>query len=107
MEEVPADLVVADIGNFFQDQLFAFRLRELLDHASGSRIVQKMIPDAQALLQDRLAELSDLLLIKMECHQYTVFIEEASELDDLALNIEPPRLNDVEGLVQNDFLSFA
>ncbi len=47
----PADVVIIDIGNFLQHEFLRLRLRQLLDDAAGSGVVQQMISDTQAFAQ--------------------------------------------------------
>ena len=63
------DVRIVDIRDFFQDQLFRFGLREFFDHVAGTYIVEQMISHTQPFSQQGIAQISHLLLVKMESDQ--------------------------------------
>ena len=66
-----------------------------------------MIPDAEPLFEQRLAQLRDLLLVEMKRHERAAPLEKVFQADHFTLSVEPAGLDDVERLVEDHLLSFS
>src|SRR5882672_1714803 len=67
-----ADVLIIDIGHFFQYQFFRLGPRQLFDDIAGARIIEQMVADAQSFDQQRVTEFCNLFFVEMQRHQGTV-----------------------------------
>ena len=61
-----SDMLVVDIGHFFQDQLFRLGSRQFFDDIAGARVIEQMVADAQPFSQQRVTELSNFFFVEMQ-----------------------------------------
>jgi len=102
------DVLVADIRNLFEDQLLYLGLRQTFEYVPRLCIHEQAVAGADLLVQERVGKLHDSFLVGAGDHQRSLAVlENLLEGDDLALNLELVRSDDVERLVEHDLLTAA
>src|SRR5207249_6121276 len=100
----PADIVVADVRDFFEAEIFHLALRQPLQQISAFRIEQQMVPIFQAQGAQRLGDDADPVFVGAERDEGALGVELLLEDDDLALDLVAGGLDDVEALVEDELL---
>ena len=100
-----ADVVVGDVRDLLEHDLFDGRLRELLERVVRARVVEEVVADLELLAAQRLGERDDALVVGVAEHDHAIVGEEVDDRRDLAARDEARRLDDVERLVQQDVLA--
>src|SRR5437667_9968190 len=100
-----ADVVVADIGNFLEAEIFHLSLRQSLEKIAALRIEQQMVSSLQTMRAQRLGDDADLLFVGAEGDEGALGVELLLEDDDLALDLVAGGLDDVEAFVQHQLLA--
>src|SRR5438309_8605403 len=100
-----ADVVVADIGDFLEAEIFHLSLRELLQQVSALRVEQEMIAGLEPQGAQRLGDDADLLFVGAERDEGALGVELFLEDDDLALDLVAGGLDDVEAFVEDELLA--
>ena len=106
------DVGVVDVGDLFEDQLLDLALRDPLVDVARPRLEQQRVTDAQRLAGQRVGEVDHALVVGVPDDQGALRdavdrLEQLLEHDDVALALEPPRLDDVHRLVEHDLLAGA
>ena len=113
------DVVVADVGNLFENQILDLGLRDALERVPGLRVDQQRVPGPQLARtvvvvvvdrfevgqelggHQRLGEPDDALLVGVTDHQRAVPVgEDLAQRADLTDGLEVVRLNHRQRLVQ-------
>ena len=103
-----ADVVVGDVRHFFEDELLHLCLGDPLVHVPRPRLEQQRVASPQRLVQQRLGQPDDPLLIGLRDDQRALGVgEHLLEHDDLAHRLIGLGDDDVERLVQDHFLTWA
>src|SRR5437899_2623464 len=100
-----ADVVVADIGDFLEAEIFHLSLRQSLEKIAALRIEQQMVSSLQTIRAQRLGDDADLLFVGAEGDEGALGVELLLEDDDLALDLVAGRLDDVEAFVEDELLT--
>ena len=102
----PADVVVVDVRHLFEDQLLDLGLRDPLVDVARPRLEQQRVAGAKRSVEQRVGEHHDALFVGVAEHQRPVAaLEHLLEQYDVALPLEAQRLDDVQRLVEHDFLA--
>ncbi len=97
-----ADVFVADVGDLFEDELFDFGPRKLLEDVSRLRVEQQAVTGSYRLAPQRLCDLDDALLVAAcDDEGSGPVLEDLFQRHHLALELELAHPNDVQGLVQH------
>ena len=100
-----ADLVVAHVRDFLEDELLDLRLRNALEDVARSRLEQQRVTCPKGVPAQRLSQPRDPLLVGMRDDQGAIAVlEDLLEHDDFADALITLRDDDVQRLVQHDFL---
>lgn len=101
-----ADLLVGDVGDLFEDELLHLRLGDALVDVVGTGFEQKGVTGPQRLVEQRVGELDDPLLVGVRDDERAVAaLQQLLEHHDLADVLVAEGLDDVERLVQHDLLA--
>ncbi len=105
-----ADVVVVDVGDLFEDELFDLALLDALVGVAGARLDHDRVPGAQRLVHQRVRQEHDALLVGVAGDQRPVRraalgLDELLERHDLADALVVEHLDDVHGVVEQDFLA--
>ncbi len=100
-----ADLVVRDVRDLLEHHLLDRRLRQLLEGVVRARIEEDVVADLELLATQRLRERHHALVVRVAEHDGAVVGDEIHDRGDLAARDITRRLDDVEGLVQDDELA--
>ena len=66
-----------------------------------------MVPHAEPLGEQRLAEFRDFLLVEMQGHEGARPLQEVLQSNHLPLSVESSGLNDIEGFIENHLLPLS
>ena len=103
-----ADVVVGDVRHFLQDELLHLGLGDPLVHVPRPGLKQQRVAGPQRLVQQRLGQPDHALLVSLGDDQRTLGVgEDLLEHDDLAHRLVRLGDDDVERLVEHDFLARA
>ena len=101
-----ANVVVGDIGNFFQNEFFDAGARELFDDHCGSRIEQNRIAGFEHCSSERFTDLYDALFIGPAGDHGPVEADQFPNAGHLAGDFGASCHDDVQTVVQDDFLTW-
>ena len=92
-----ADVVVGDVGNLFEHELFDLGAREALDEHAGAAVHQHVVAGAQLLADEVIGELAHPLLVGAADDQRAVLtFEQLLEDHDLTGDVPLAGEHDVE-----------
>ena len=101
-----ADVVVGDVGDLFEHELFDLGSRQALDEQPGACVHEQVITGAELHADQRGAELADALLVGPADDDGAVAARQhLLEHDDLTGDVAGARQHDVERLVERDLLA--
>src|SRR5262249_9038114 len=101
----PADVLIADVGDFLQRQVLDLTPGEPLEEVAGLRIHQEMVTDLQACRAQRIGDDADLVFVRAQRDDHALVVELLFEDHDLALDIEAGDVDDVQAFVQDQLLT--
>ena len=108
LSDQPADVVVVDLGDLFEDELLDLALRDPLVDVGRPAVQQQRVTGAHRCVAQRLGDAHDPLLVGVADHEGALAVlEHLLEHDDVADLLELHRPHDVERLVEHDLLATA
>ena len=102
------DVAVVDVGHLLQHQLLDLALRDPLVGVRRTWLDEQRVPRPQRRVQDRVGEVHHPLLVGVGDDERPVAaLKDLLEHDDLAGPLEPERVDDVQGVVEQHLLAAA
>src|SRR5262245_59702732 len=100
-----ADVLVVDVGDFLEGEVFDLALGELFEEVAALAVHEDVIADLEFDGAEGVGDDADLILVGALGDDGAVILEEFLEDDDLALDLVAGGLDDVEPLVEDQFLA--
>ena len=101
-----ADVVVGDVGDLLEHELFDLGPRDALDEQAGTAVHEEVVAGAQLLADERRGQLADALFVGPADDQGAVpTFEDLLEDHDLARHLGGAGEHDVQRLVERDLLA--
>ncbi len=99
------DLLVADVGHLFEDQLLHLRADQLLVGEAGPRLDPNVVAGPELLVEEGLGSLDDPFLVGVGHYQDSTVGQLLLHRHHLALSVEAAHIDDVHGVVEQDLLA--
>src|SRR5262245_61417558 len=100
-----ADVLVADVGDFLEGEVFDLALGELFEEVAALAVHEDVIADLELDGAEGVGDDADLVLVGALGDDGAVILEDFLEDDDLTLDLVAGGLDDVEALVEDQFLA--
>ena len=101
-----ADVVVGDVGDLFEHELFDLLARQLLDEEPGAQVHEHRVARAHLHVAERVGDLGHALLVTAPVDEGAApVVEHLLQRHDLAGALRVAGLDDVQRLVEHDLVA--